>query len=235
MDVADRRRPIALVTGANGALGRAITAALRKDYFTIGTDLDEASAPCDAFYACDVRDSRALQALFDLITERHGPTQHLVNNAAIYQPCGFLAMNADQIDLTFSVNVRALLLATQHAARQMIAAGVNGAVVNIASQAGRDGSPTIDYAASKAAVINITRSTARALASANIRVNAVAPGVFRSAMSDQMSAENFERMMRITPMARIGEAEEIADAVAYLLGPRSTYVTGATLDVNGGI
>lgn len=232
--MANAERPIALVTGVNGALGRAIASALMPSCFTAGVDMQNADAPCDAFFACDLRDATALNNLFVEIAARHGPVTRLVNNAAIYAPGPFLDLSAEQIDLTFSVNVRALLLATQHAARQMMEVG-GGAIVNIASQAGRDGSPTVDYAASKAAVINITRSTARALAPHGIRVNAVAPGVFRSAMSERMTPDNMQRMMNITPLKRVGEPHEIADAVAYLLGPNASYVTGSTLDVNGGI
>lgn len=232
--MANAERPIALVTGVNGALGRAIASALTPTCFTIGADLENADAPCDVSYTCDLRDSAALAELFASVAARHGPVTRLVNNAAIYAPCAFLDLSAEQIDLTFNVNVRALLLATQHASRQMMGVG-GGAIVNIASQAGRDGSPTIDYAASKAAVINITRSTARALAAHGIRVNAVAPGVFRSSMSERMTPENMQRMMNITPLKRVGEPREIADAVAYLLSPSAAYVTGATLDVNGGI
>lgn len=229
-------RSVAIITGINGSLGAAIAAALRDRHVIVGVDLAaDAAGACDHFEACDLSDAASLPALVDGIAARHGTPRVLVNNAACYRAGPFLDLSAEQIDLTFAVNVRAVIVLTQLVARQMIAAGTGGAIVNTASHAGRDGSPTIDYAASKAAVINVTRTTARALAPYGIRVNAVAPGVFRSAMSARITRENHDRMMAITPMKRIGEPEEIAATIAFLAGEGASYITGTTVDVNGGI
>jgi 3-oxoacyl-[acyl-carrier protein] reductase len=227
---------VAMVTGVNGALGKAVVAALQDTHVVIGVDLARAEGcACDDFEPCDLSDAAALGPLIERIVTRHGAPRLLINNAAYYQAGPFLDLSAEQIDLTFAVNVRAVIVLTQLVAKRMIAAGVTGAIVNTASHAGRDGSPTIDYAASKAAVINVTRTTARELAPHGIRVNAVAPGVFRSSMSARITPENHDRMMAITPMKRIGEPEEIAAAIVFLASAQSSYITGTTIDVNGGI
>lgn len=227
---------IAIVTGVNGALGKAVVAALQDTHIVVGVDLTRAKGcACDHFEACDLGDAAALGMLVERIATNHGVPRLLVNNAAYYQAKPFLDLSAEQIDQTFAVNVRAVIILTQLVAKRMIAADVHGAIVNTASHAGRDGSPTIDYAASKAAVINVTRTTARELAPYGIRVNAVAPGVFRSSMSARITPENHDRMMAITPMKRIGEPEEIAAAIAFLASDQASYITGTTIDVNGGI
>jgi len=227
---------VAIVTGVNGALGKAVVAALQESHVVIGVDMTQAEGcACDHFETCDLSDAAALGTLIERIVTQHGVPQLLINNAAYYQAGPFLDLRAEQIDQTFAVNVRAVIILTQLVAKRMIAADVHGAIVNTASHAGRDGSPTIDYAASKAAVINITRTTARELASFGIRVNAVAPGVFRSSMSARITPENHDRMMAITPMKRIGEPEEIAAAIAFLASDQASYITGTTVDVNGGI
>ena len=230
------QKSVAVVTGVNGALGKAVVAALQANHVVVGVDMVQAEGcGCDHFEPCDLGDAEALGSLVERIVARHGVPQVLVNNAAYYQAGPFLDLTATQIDQTFAVNVRAVIILTQLVAKRMIAADLPSVVVNTASHAGRDGSPTIDYAASKAAVINVTRTTARELAPYGIRVNAVAPGVFRSAMSARISQENHDRMMAITPMKRIGEPEEIAAAIAFLASPQSSYITGTTIDVNGGI
>jgi 3-oxoacyl-[acyl-carrier protein] reductase len=230
------QKNVAVITGVNGALGKAVVAALQANHIVVGVDMMQSEdCACDHFEACDLGDAAALGTLVERIVARHGVPQLLVNNAAYYKAGPFLELSAEQIDQTFAVNVRAVMLLTQLVAKRMIAANVPGAIVNTASHAGRDGSPTIDYAASKAAVINVTRTTARELAPYGIRVNAVAPGVFRSAMSARISQENHDRMMAITPMKRIGEPEEIAAAIAFLASTQASYITGTTIDVNGGI
>lgn len=229
-------RKIAVVTGVNGSLGRAIATLLRPDHCVIGVDLAQCEGQdCEHFEQCDLADATAVENLMGRIAERHGTPQVLINNAAFYKAGPFLELPAAQVDQCFAVNVRAVILLTQLLARRLIEQGLPGAVVNTASHAGRDGSPTIDYAASKAAVINVTRTTARELAPHGIRVNAVAPGVFRSSMSARITPENHDRMMAITPMNRIGEPEEIAAAITFLASDAASYITGTTLDVNGGI
>ena len=229
-------KSIALVTGSNGALGTAITSALRERHMIVGVDLDrDTSGVCDHFERCDLADAASVTALVDRIVTRYGVPELLVNNAAFYKAGPFLELGPEQIDLCFAINVRAVIMLTQLIAKQMIAAGLSGAIVNTASQAGRDGSPTIDYAASKAAVINITKTTARELAPHGIRVNAVSPGLFRSPMSERITRANYDRMMALTPMKRMGEPEEVAAAIAFLASPGASYITGTSVDVNGGI
>jgi NAD(P)-dependent dehydrogenase (short-subunit alcohol dehydrogenase family) len=169
-----------------------------------------------------------------------GQIDVLVNNAAISNAKPIWELNESDWDDVFGTNVKALFFVLQHAARHMIGRG--GSIVNIASVAGRLGRPALlHYAASKAAVISITRSAALALAEHNVRVNAVAPGMMDTEMLRELQTALHSNggpgtpSTALVPLGRIAQPEEVVQAVLFLAGNSASYITGQTLNVDGGI
>ena len=228
----------AIVTGCHGAIGRAICAELTTaGYQVLGLDKLGSStgstAPIAQFLDCDLTSATATADALKAIRGR-GSVSLLVNNAGHYNPKSFFDLSLEEFDQTMAVNVRALFQLSQEVARWMVADGNGGAIVNIASIAGKLGSPIVAYGTSKAAVIGLTRSMARVLAAHGIRVNAIAPGVIDTPMSRAVEPRQMERQMFAVPMARQGQPEEVARVVRFLAGEGSSYMTGAVVDVAGG-
>jgi 3-oxoacyl-[acyl-carrier protein] reductase len=227
----------AIVTGCLGAIGRATCDALRAIGFAV-TGIDQpanGAGHVGRYVACDLADVRAtLEALQEIGTESSGDVALLVNNAGAYEPKAFFALTVADFDHAMAVNARAMFILSQEVARWMIAGGRGGSIVNIASIAGKLGSPVVPYGASKAAAIGLTKSLARVLAPHRIRVNAIAPGVIESAMSARVAPEQMERQLAGVPMARMGDPAEVAKVVVFLAQDASSYMTGSILDVNGG-
>jgi NAD(P)-dependent dehydrogenase (short-subunit alcohol dehydrogenase family) len=231
------QRRVALVTGTTGELGATIAGRLAQDgYEVVGLDLKEpASGGPARYYRCDLSDINALGATLQRIRTDVGPIRLLVNNAAYYKATPFWELTAEQIRTTLAVNVTALIYACQQAALQMREAG-GGAIVNMASIGGQGGgSSQIDYGASKAGVISVTATLGRLLAEYGIRVNAVAPAMIDAGMGKQLPPAVKERYLSSTPMKRAAQPIEIANVVAFLASEAASYMTGATVNVNGGM
>jgi NAD(P)-dependent dehydrogenase (short-subunit alcohol dehydrogenase family) len=228
-------KKVALVTGTGGELGAAIAARLDSDgYNVVGLDLRASLEAKHRHYDCDLTDIAALGATLERIHRDVGPIQLLVNNAAYYNPISFWELSPEQIQRTLAVNVTAVLYACQQVARQMREVG-GGAIVNMASVAGRNGSSQVDYGASKAGVINLTVTLGRLLAEYNIRVNAIAPALIDAGMGKVLPAAVKEKYLQTTPMKRAARPAEIANVVAFLASDAASYITGTTIDVNGGL
>lgn len=235
MDMVDDRVPgIAVVTGGYRGIGAATRAVLAgMGYDTVSIDRD--AAPGDPrHYACDIADVAALDAVLARIAADHGPIGVLVNNAGVFGATNFLDVTPDLFDRTIAVNLRAMFFGCQHVIARMIADGRPGRIVNVASAAGRMGSPFVEYGASKAGVIGLTRGLARVVAAQDIRVNAVAPGQVVTDLHRKLPPERAKANLDIIPMKRPGEPEEIARVVGFLVSPASSFMTGAILDINGG-
>jgi NAD(P)-dependent dehydrogenase (short-subunit alcohol dehydrogenase family) len=235
---------VALVTGAGGALGRAIAKRLSDDGFrVVVTDVDTeelertamAVAPVAA-EVVDLRNASAIEELFSTLSDRFDGIGVLVNNAAIYPSRAFLDIPLSEYDEVQAVNQRGYWVAAQCAARQMVAAG-GGAIVNLASITMHGGwSDLASYVATKGAAVAMTRALARELGPHGIRVNAVSPGAFPTAaelIHDNPAAYN-EFVLSRQALKRRGTPEELASVVAFLVGTDSSFVTGQTIEVNGG-
>jgi len=226
---------VALITGDNGRIGAAACERLRRDGFhVVGVDVAAGCVGDWPHYACDLTDLGAMASTFARIEAEHGLVRVLFNNAGIYRPSNsFLEVPPEQFDAVLGINLRTAYFALQWVAQRLVAAGESGAIVSTASMAGQFGSSAVEYGASKAAVINMTKSIGRQLGRHGIRVNAIAPGLIDTAMGAQVPAGSRKRALA-SALARVGEPEEIASVVAFLASDDASFITCATIDVNGG-
>jgi 2-dehydro-3-deoxy-L-rhamnonate dehydrogenase (NAD+) len=217
----------ALVTGGASGLGAASAARLRADGLTV-TTLDLRG---EADVLADVTDEAALRR----VAAQVGPVDVLVNSAGIVganKP--LLETTTEEWRRVFDVNV----LGTVHAMRIFVP-GMRergwGRVVNFASIAGKDGNPNLPiYSASKAAVIALTKSAGKELATSGVLVNAIAPAVIATPMNDDTTPDVLAYMTSLIPMKRVGRSEEVAELVAFLCSDRMSFSTGAVYDISGG-
>ncbi len=239
-------KPLALVTGGAQGIGLACAQALATDGHKIiladiqdGVVQDAAtSLGGDAVgITCDMSDLSAVNAMFDEIETSHGAISVLVNNAGVASPGDFLSYDIETFQKVIQLNLTSVFAATQRAANMMIKAGIEGAIVNMSSINAQVAIPAIPaYCASKGGVMQLTKSSALALAPHNIRVNAVGPGSIDTAMMAGVNAnpEALAKALSRTPLGRIGAAKEIGDVVAFLASKKASYVTGETIYVDGG-
>lgn len=230
----------AVITGAGGGLGRAAARRLAADGADVVlTDVapDMVSDLAEELGATalemNVRSSESIRGAFARALADGGGLDALVNFAGVVDTTPIDQVDAEGWDRVMEINVRGTFVCCQVALEYM---NEGGAIVNIGSRAGLVGGTTsgVSYAASKAAVICLTKSLAKFAAPRNIRVNCVNPGLIATPMLDHFSSSVRESMPKQSPFGRIGTAEEIAGSVAYLVGDDSTYMTGAQLNVNGG-
>ncbi|MEM1388147.1 MAG: SDR family oxidoreductase [Pseudomonadota bacterium] len=236
--------PLALVTGGAQGIGYACAEALKADGFSViladinAEVVTEAAQTLGAqAIVCDMADAAAINAMFDQIEAEHGALHALVNNAGIANPGDFLSYDLDSFDQVIAINLRGVFVATQRAARRMVADNVAGAIVNMSSINAQLAIPAIPaYCASKGGVMQLTKVAALALAKNNIRVNAVGPGSIDTAMMAGINAnpEALRTALSRTPLGRVGTAQEIGDVVAFLCSKKASYITGETIYVDGG-
>ncbi|WP_370288317.1 SDR family oxidoreductase [Nocardioides sp.] len=246
-------RPLAVVTGGSRGVGAATARALVDDGWNVllthRVDAEAAErvvADCRAAGAwaatrrVDVALEDDVRALFADLPAEAGPLRGLVNNAGMVAPTGPLAtLDGDRMRRVLEVNVLGVLLCAREAVRRMSTArgGEGGAIVNVSSKAAVLGSPGeyVDYAASKAAVDTVTTGLAREVAAEGIRVNSVRLGLIDTELHERNGQHGRVTAMAPTlPMGRAGTPAEVARAICWLLGPQSSYSTGAHLDVSGG-
>jgi len=240
-DLAGKR---ALVTGASGGIGGAIARALHGRGAVVAVSgtrevplrtLADALGERVEVLPADLRDADAVDGLAKRATEAMGGVDILVNNAGVTRDQIFMRMSDEDWTRVIEINLGSVMRLTRGLLRGMMKARW-GRIVNISSVVGVTGNPgQANYAASKAAVIGMSKSVAAEVASRGITVNCVAPGFIATAMTEAMTDDQKARIAGNIPAGRMGEPEEIAAAVVYLAAPEAGYVTGQTLHVNGGL
>ena len=227
---------LALVTGASRGIGHAIAEELgRQGARVIGTSTTAEGAKKINGRVLNVRDSAQMDSLVESIQKELGDIAILVNNAGITRDNLALRMKDADWDEVIETNLRAVWLLSRKVMRAMIKARW-GRIINITSVVGAAGNPgQANYAAAKAGVVGMTKSLARELGSRNITVNCVAPGFIDTDMTRALSDEQRKVLLENIPLGRLGTAQDVAAAVAYLASPGGGYVTGAVLHVNGGM
>jgi 3-oxoacyl-[acyl-carrier protein] reductase len=239
---------VAVVTGAGQGIGRATAIALASAGAKVAlVDLDETSNDESAAslrelgydgraYMADVASSAAVDALLDQITADMGTPDVLVNNAGITRPAMMYKMTDDQWDDVIRVNLTAAFYTMRAAARLMIPLK-RGAIVNVSALSGLRGAlGQINYVATKAGILGMTKAAAKELARHSIRVNAVTPGVVETRMSTTLltDARFREQYISEIPLGRVGQPDDIAKVIRFLASDASAYMTGQVLNVSGG-
>jgi len=233
----------ALVTGASGGIGGAVARALHAAGATValsGTRI----APLEALAAelgsrahvlvCDLSDMAAVDALPKAAAEAMGAVDILVNNAGITRDGLMMRMSDDDWDQVINVNLGSTFRLCRGVLRGMMKARW-GRIINITSVVAQAGNPgQANYAAAKAGVAGMTKSLAQEIASRGVTVNCIAPGLIATPMTDKLNGEQRDKILAGVPAGRMGEPAEVAAAALFLASVEAGYITGATLDVNGG-
>ena len=186
-------------------------------------------------YRADVSNAEEVDAMVKATKETFGAIDFLVNNAGITRDMLLMRLKEEDWDDVLRINLKGAFLTTKAVTRTMMRQRA-GRIVNIASVVGVMGNAgQANYAAAKAGLIGLTKSAARELASRNIQVNAVAPGFIETDMTDVLTDEQKEAMLQVIPMQQLGQPEDVAKAVAFLLSEDARYITGQTLHIDGGM
>lgn len=234
----------ALVTGASGGIGGAIAKALHQAGATVGlsgTRVDPLKALAAELgdrahvLPCNLSDAEAVGALPKQAIEAMGSVDILVNNAGITRDQIFMRMSDEEWQSVIDVNLTSTMRLCRGVMRPMMKSRW-GRIINISSIVGATGNPgQVNYAASKAGMVGLTKSIAYEVASRGITANCVAPGFIATAMTDKLTDDQKDKINVQIPAARMGSPDEIAAAVLYLASAEAGYTTGTTLHVNGGM
>lgn len=239
---------VAIVTGSGRGIGRAVAMKLAS----LGANIvindipsseaaDETAKEIEAMgrqtLVCkgDVRSFDDVREMVNKTIEKFGKIDILINNAGITRDGLIMRMSEADFDDVIAINLKGAFNCVKAVTRPMMKQR-SGAIVNMASVVGVMGNAgQANYSASKAGLIGLTKSTAKELASRGIRSNAVAPGFIESAMTDKLSDEVKQEYFKAIPLARLGKAEDIANAVAFLVSDEASYITGQVLHIDGGL
>lgn len=238
---------VSLVTGAAQGIGRIIALELaaagadvvvadimEEGVETVAEEIGKLGKRALAV-RLDVSDEESARAAVEAAMSEFGQVDHLVNNAGITRDNLLIRMKPEEWSSVLAVNLSGVYNCTRSVVRYMMKRRY-GRIVNITSVIGQMGNPgQTNYGATKAGVIGFTKSAARELGSRGITVNAVAPGFIESPMTDNLSEEIRERLLANVPLARLGLPEDVAKAVKFLVSDAASYITGAVINVNGGM
>ena len=239
---------VAVVTGASRGIGRSIALKLADEGAKVVVNYSGSQAKAEEVVAtiqenggeaiavqASVSKTEEVSALMDAAVKTFGSLDILVNNAGITRDNLLMRMKEDEWDDVLNTNLKGVFLCTKAVTRQMMKQRA-GRIINISSIVGVAGNPgQANYVAAKAGVIGLTKTTAKELASRNILVNAVAPGFIETEMTEQLPEDIKQGMLSQIPLAKLGQPEDIAKAVAFLASDDANYMTGQTLHIDGGM
>jgi len=235
----------ALVTGASGGIGSAIAKALAERGAKVALSgtrnlalmelIPELKGEGHIVVPCDLSDAEQVDALVPTVVEKLGKLDILVNNAGITRDGLVMRMSDDDWSDVLNVNLESAFRLARAAARPMMKAR-HGRIISITSVVGATGNPgQVNYVASKAGLVGMSKALAQELASRGITVNCVAPGFIASPMTDALTDAQKEEINRKIPAGKMGTGDDVGAAVTYLASDEASYVTGQTLHVNGGM
>lgn len=239
---------VALVTGASRGIGREIAIQLAKAGAKVAVNysgseakanevVDQIKADGGEAFAiqANVSNSESVDAMVKEVISQFGALDILVNNAGITRDNLLMRMKEEEWDAVINTNLKGVFICTKAVTRQMMKQR-KGRIINIASIVGVCGNPgQANYVAAKAGVIGLTKTTAKELSSRNITVNAIAPGFITTDMTDELHEDVKNEMLKQIPLARFGNPSDIANVVRFLAADESSYITGQTIHVDGGM
>ena len=238
---------IALITGGAQGIGRTISKELAEQgaHVILGdVNLEGAEKTAEeikrkgskaSVVKLDVSNASNVQSVFDLILKEYKPVDIIVNNAGITRDGLLVRMKEVDWDLVLNINLKGSFLCSQQAAKQMMKQK-SGAIVNIASIVGVMGNyGQANYSASKAGLIGFTKTLAREVAPRGIRANAIAPGFIDTEMTRVLDESVREKLIEQIPLARLGQPEDVARCVSFLVSEKASYITGQVININGGM
>lgn len=237
---------VAVVTGGAQGIGFAIARKLAENgAATVIVDINEEKARDAAsklreagfksdYKSLDVSDFKEVLAKFKEILDKFGHIDILINNAGITKDALLMRMGEDDWDKVLDINLKSVFNCSKAVVRPMMRNG--GVIVNVASIIGQIGNAgQANYAASKGGIISFTKTLAKEVASKNVRINAVAPGFIKTAMTDKLTEDVKNKMLEAIPLKRLGNPEDVADLVCFLCSSTSAYITGQVIRVDGGM
>ncbi len=239
---------IALVTGGGRGIGRAIAIALAKDGATVVVNYSGSKAAAEEVVEeikgmgreamaiqCNVADHEATKEMLNQVIKTFGRLDILVNNAGITKDNLMMRMSEADFGAVIDVNLKGTFNTIKHISRQMLKQK-GGRIINISSVVGLSGNAgQMNYAASKAGILGLTKSAAKELGSRGITVNAIAPGFIETEMTEVLNDDVKKQMQSMIPMGTLGKPEDVADAVCFLASDRAKYITGQVISVDGGM
>jgi 3-oxoacyl-[acyl-carrier protein] reductase len=239
---------VALVTGGSRGIGRAAALALAGAGARVAVNYQSSEAKAQAvcaeiedmgreavYLGADVAKSDEVDEMVKEVLTRFGRLDILINNAGIVRDSLLIRMKDEDWDRVLDTNLKGAFNCLRACARPMMK-NKSGRIVNVSSVVGLTGNPgQLNYAASKAGLVGLTKSAARELASRGILVNAVAPGYIETDMTDQLDSKAREALAENIPVKRIGNPEDVANLILFLAGPGSAYITGQVIAVDGGL
>lgn len=239
---------VALVTGASRGIGRQIAITLAKKNAIVIVNYNGSKEKADSVveeikafggqaesYGCNVAEDTAVKEMIGYIVKQYGAIDILVNNAGITRDGLMMKMSEEDFDVVVDTNMKGTFLCIKHVSRIMLKQR-RGSIINMSSIVGVIGNAgQMNYAASKAGIIGMTKSAAKELGSRGITVNAVTPGFIDTEMTENLSEDLKTKMLQQIPLSRMGKTEDIANLVAFLASEESSYISGQVIGVDGGM